>query len=45
MFDILSKTEILGVKPCNSPMVQSVHLTRECEIFKDPKKYKRLVGK
>ena len=26
-------------------MVPSVHLTREGEIFEDPKRYRRLVGK
>ena len=45
MFDLLSKTGKLGVKPCSSPMVPSVHLTREGETFEDPKRYRRLVGK
>ena len=45
MFDLLSETEKLGAKPCSSPMVPSVHLTRECETFEDPERHRRLVGK
>ena len=45
MFDLLSKTGKLGVKPCCSPMVPSVHLTREGETFEDTKRYRRVVGK
>ena len=30
---------------CQSPMAQSLHLTREGELFEDPKRYRRLVGK
>ena len=45
VFDLLSETGKLGVKPCSSPMVPSVHLTREGETFEDPERYKRLVGK
>ena len=45
VLDRLSETRKLGVKPCNSPMVLGVHLTREGETFEDPKKYRRLVGK
>ena len=33
VLDRLSETGKLGVKPCNSPMVTSVHLTREGETF------------
>ena len=42
---LLSKTRKLGVKPCNSPMVPSIHLTKEGETFEDPERYRRLVGK
>ena len=35
----------LAAKQCQSPMAQSLHLTREGELFKDPEKYRRLVGK
>ena len=45
MLDLLSKTGKLGVKPCSSPMVPSVHLTREGETFEDPNRYIRLFGK
>ena len=45
MFDLLSETGKLGVKPCSSPMVPSVHLTKKGETFEDPERYERLVGK
>ena len=38
MLDLLSETGKLAAKPCQSPMAQS-------ELFKDPYRYKRLVGK
>ena len=44
VFGLLSETIKLGVKPCSSPMVPSVHLTREGETFENPERYKRLVG-
>ena len=45
VLDLLSKTGKLGAKPCNSPMAPGVHLTREGELFEDPERYRRLVGK
>ena len=45
VFDLLSETKKLGIKPCNSLMIPGVHLTREGETFEDPERYKRLVGK
>ena len=45
VLDLLSKTGKLGAKPCSSPMVLGVHLTKECELFEDPERYRRLVGK
>ena len=45
MLDLLFDTGKLGVKPCSSPMVPSVHLTREDGTFEDPERYIRLVGK
>ena len=42
MLDLLSET---GAKPCQSPMAQSLHLTREGKLFEDPERYRRLVGK
>ena len=35
VFDLLSEIGKLRVKSCSSPMVPSVHLTREDKIFKD----------
>ena len=45
MLDLLSETGKLRVKPCSSPMVSGLHLTREGKTFEDPEKYGRLVGK
>ena len=45
VLDLLSETRKLGAKPCSSPMAPGVHLTREDKLFKDPERYRRLVGK
>ena len=45
VLDILSETEKLGAKLCSIPMAPNVQLTKEGELFEDPKRYKRLVGK
>ena len=45
MLDLLSETRKLGVKPCSSPMVSGVYLTKEGETFEDLERYRRLVGK
>ena len=45
MLDLLSETGKLTAKPCQSPMAQSLHLTREGKLFKDPERYRRLIGK
>ena len=45
MLDLLSETRKLRVKPCSSPMVPSLHLTKEGETFENPERYRRLVGK
>ena len=45
MLDLLSKTGKLGLKPCSSPMVPGIHLTREGETFENPERYRRLIGK
>ena len=45
VFDLLSETRKFGVKPCSSPIVPGVHLTREGETFEDLERYRRLVGK
>ena len=38
VFDLLSETRKFGVKPCSSPMVPDVHLTREGKTFEDLKR-------
>ena len=43
VLDLLSETGKLGAKPCSSPMAPGVHLTKEGELFEDPKTYRRLV--
>ena len=45
VFDLLSETRKLRVKPCSFPMAPSIHLTREGETFEDPERYRRLIGK
>ena len=45
MFDLLFEIRKLGVKPCSSPMVPRIHLTREDKTFEDPERYRGLVGK
>ena len=45
VLDLLSKVGKLAAKPCQSPMAQSLHLTREGELFEDLERYRRLVGK
>ena len=45
MLNLLSETGKFWIKPCSSPMVLGIHLTREGKTFEDPKRYRRLVGK
>ena len=45
VLDILSETWKLGAKPCSTPMASNVQLTKEGELFEDPERYRRLVGK
>ena len=42
---MLSKTGKLGAKSCNTPRAPNVQLTEEGELFEDPERYRRLVGK
>ena len=42
---MLSKTRKLSPKPCSTPMAPNVQLTKEGELFKYLKRYRRLVGK
>lgn len=45
VLDLLAETGKLGAKPCSAPMLPNLQLTRDGELFKDPEKYRRLVGK
>ena len=45
VLDLLSKTGKLGAKPCSTPMAPNVLITKEGDLFEDPERYKRLVGK
>ena len=45
VMNLLSKTGKLAAKSCQSPMAQSLHLTREGELFEDLERYRKLVGK
>ena len=45
VLDMLSEKGKLGAKPCSTPMAPNVQLTKEGELFVDPKRYKILVGK
>ena len=45
VLDMLSKTRKLGGKPCSTPMAPNAQLAKEGELFEDPERYKRLVGK
>ena len=42
---MLSETGKLRAKPCRTPMDPTIQLTKEGELFEDPKRYRRLVGK
>ena len=42
---LLSEIEKLGVKLNSTPMTPIVHITKEGDLFEDPKRYRRLVGK
>ena len=45
VLDLLSKTGKLGTKPCSTPMTPNVQITKERDLFEDPQRYRRLVGK
>ena len=45
MLDLLFEIGKLAAKPCQSPMTQNLHFTREDELFEDLERYTRLVGK
>ncbi|TYJ99680.1 putative mitochondrial protein [Cucumis melo var. makuwa] len=43
--DLLPETGKLGAKLCNTSMIPGLQLLKDGEPFKDPEKYRRLVGK
>ena len=45
ILDMLSETGKLSAKACSTPMAPNVQLTKERELFEDPERYRRLVGK
>ena len=45
VLDILYETRKLGAKPCSTPITHNVQLTKVGELFEDPDRYRRLVGK
>ena len=45
VLDMLSETGKLSAKPCSTSMTPNVQLTKEGELFEDPERYRRLVGK
>nr|CAD1837598.1 unnamed protein product [Ananas comosus var. bracteatus] len=46
VLDLLAETEKLGAKPCSAPIAPNLQLTaNDDELFEDPKRYRRLVGK
>ena len=45
MLDLLCETGKLGAKPCSTPMTPNVQITTKGDLFEDPERYRRLVGK
>ena len=45
MLDLLSELGKLGAKSFSTPMVPNSQLTKDGELFEDPERYRRLVGK
>ncbi|CAM8957622.1 unnamed protein product [Rhodiola kirilowii] len=45
VLDLLSETGKIGAKPCSTPMIPHLQLTKSGELFDDPERYRRLVGK
>ena len=45
VLDLLSETEKSVVKPCSTPMTPNVRITKEGDLFEDPKRYRKLVWK
>ncbi|XP_057991650.1 uncharacterized mitochondrial protein AtMg00810-like [Hevea brasiliensis] len=46
VLDLLTETGKLGAKPCSAPMTPTLQLLAgDSELFEDPERYRRLVGK
>ncbi|XP_031256492.1 CRM-domain containing factor CFM3A, chloroplastic/mitochondrial-like [Pistacia vera] len=45
VLDLLTETGKLSAKPCSTSMFPNSQLTKDGELFEDPKRYKRLVEK
>ncbi|CAM8921688.1 unnamed protein product [Rhodiola kirilowii] len=45
VLDLLSETGKIGAKPCSTPMIPHLQLTKSGQLFDDPERYRRLVGK
>ena len=45
VLDLLTETGKLEAKPCSTPMLPNLQLTKDGELFEDPERYRRLVGK
>ncbi|XP_057993063.1 uncharacterized mitochondrial protein AtMg00810-like, partial [Hevea brasiliensis] len=46
ILDLLTETGKLGAKPCSAPMTPTLQLLAgDSELFEDPERYRRLVGK
>ncbi|CAM8883002.1 unnamed protein product [Rhodiola kirilowii] len=45
VLDLLSETCKIGAKPCSTPMIPHLQLTKSGELFDDPERCRRLVGK
>ncbi|CAM8999069.1 unnamed protein product [Rhodiola kirilowii] len=45
VLDLLSETGKIGAKPCSASMIPNLQLTKSGELFDDPERYRRLVGK
>ena len=43
VLDLLSETG--GAKLCSTPMTPNVEITKEGDLFEDPERYRRLIGK
>ena len=45
VLDLLTETGKLRAKPCSTPMLPKLQLTKDDKLFEDPERYRKLVGK